>query len=322
MNQAYAGGHGHQPLRIAVLLGGNSAEREVSRESGQCVAEALRSLGHSVVLLDPAECALRSFPWSEVDVAFIALHGGSGEDGTVQALLARLGVPYTGSSPEACRMALSKRLSKERFRAAGLVCPPCIVLTPDLPRRDVERAVQMLGYPVVIKPDRQGSSVGVSVVHEPADLEPALTAAARFDPVVIAERYIAGRELTVALLGLRTLPPVEILYYGDCFSYHAKYHDSDTQYEVPANLSPRAVERVRDAARRAVLALGCSGLTRVDLRLDDEDQPWLLELNAVPGLTAHSLAPLAARAAGMSMAELCQWMVCDALCRGRVRRAA
>ncbi len=274
------------------------------------------------MLLDPAEQPLSAFCWSEIDVAFVALHGGSGEDGTVQALLERLGVPYTGSDPEASRTALSKRLSKHRFKAAGIPCPPAVVLTPDLPWRDSERAVATLGYPVVIKPDRLGSSVGVTVVHEPADLEVAVQNAARFDPVVIVERYVPGRELTVALLGLRVLPIVEILYYDECFSYRAKYHDEGTHYRVPANLSPWAAERVRDAARRSVLALGCTGLTRVDLRLDEEQQPWVLEVNTIPGLTTHSLAPLAARAAGIDMAGLCQWMILDALYRQQIRRAA
>lgn len=310
------------PLSVVVLAGGSSAEREVSLESGRSVAVALRDRGHQVELLDPAHYLLASYPWERCDVAFIALHGGSGEDGTVQALLARRGVPYTGSGPVACRLAMSKRASKARFMRAGVQTPPAALVTPDRSWREIRRQAAAVGYPLVAKPDRQGSSVGLSIVHEPAELERAVEHAGRFDPVVLLERFVPGRELTVALFGLRLLPIIEIQYYGDYFSYRAKYHDGDTRYVVPANLQPAIVERVRDQARRAVLALGCCGLTRVDMRLDPAGRPWILEVNAVPGLTGHSLVPMAAQAAGITFGELCEWMLAEAIARRSLRRAA
>jgi D-alanine-D-alanine ligase len=296
-------------FRIAVLAGGNSAEREVSLRSGAGVAAALAEAGHRVTLIDPALEPLASVAWEHYDLAFIALHGGAGEDGRVQAELARLGVPYTGSGPEACRLAMSKLASKQRFLAEDVPTPRYVLIGADDRLASIARRVSSLGYPAVLKPDDQGSSVGVTIARDSADLAVALAKSRRFGGNVIAEQLIVGREFTVAMLDDRPLPLLEIVSPELVFSYDAKYHSSLTEYKFDFALDAAARVATDTAAVGAVRALGITGLSRVDIMLDRHAVPWVLEVNTVPGMTVRSLAPLAAARAGLDMPALCNHLV-------------
>jgi D-alanine-D-alanine ligase len=307
-------------LRVAVLAGGNSAERAVSQRSGLGVVAALEAGGHSAVLVDPANYAsLAAIDWSEFDACFIALHGGAGEDGRVQAELTKLGVPYTGCGPEVCRLAMSKLASKQRFVAEGVPTPPYVWIAAEDSLASVARRASALGYPLILKPDDQGSSVGVAIARESGELAQALAEARTFGGGCLAEPFIRGREFTVAMLDDRPLPLIEIVTPEQVFSYDAKYHSSLTEYRFDFHLADEVRERIVSAAVAAAGALGAQGLTRVDVMLGSvspdgamlgtDDQPWVLELNAIPGMTVRSLAPLAAARAGIDMTELCDLLV-------------
>lgn len=298
-------------LEIAVLAGGESAERSVSLASGAAVKAALQSAGHRPTRLDPAACPLDAVDWCRFDACFIALHGGAGEDGRIQCRLERLDVPYTGSGPAACRLAMSKSASKERFMQSGVPTAPYVLFHADEPLVEVTRRIASLGYPLVVKPDSQGSSLGVSRVRGPEQLQSAIDAARRFDSFLIGESAIEGRELTVAILGRRSLPALEIIVEGELFDYDAKYRSPRTQHRFETGLSPDAIERIERTAVRAAEALDTRGLVRVDVMLDRQVRPSVLEVNTIPGMTDHSLAPLAAARAGIDMPALCEWMLMD-----------
>jgi D-alanine-D-alanine ligase len=304
------------PLRIAVLAGGDSAERAVSLRSGNGVAAALVSAGHAVTLIDPAECALEQLDWSPYDACFLALHGGPGEDGTVQRALARLGVPYTGSGPEACRLAMSKSASKRRFVERGVATPAFVIVGPAEPY--IAGCVTQLGFPLVIKPDCQGSSIGVSLVEQAAQLADAVEEARRHAPTCLAEAFIEGREFTVAILGERPLPTIEIVSTERLFSYNAKYTSPRTKYLFDFQLPEATHGQIEQTAVAAAHALGTSGLVRVDLMLDGNGRSWVLEVNTTPGLTARSLAPQAAERAGLSMETLCDQLIRQCLATAEV----
>ena len=302
-------------LRIVVLQGGCSAERAVSLESGQTVSQALRSRGHHVVPVDPAETDLTDYSWDEADACFIALHGPFGEDGQVQGLLDRRGVPYTGSGPQASRLAMSKSASKERFLLEQIPTPAYFLIHETDPPETIARKAATLGYPVVVKPDGQGSSIGVTRVFQQAELPAALEDCFRWGPFGLVERCVLGRELTVSVLDQQALPVLEILPTRAFFDYEAKYHDETTGYEFRLGLPAEVVRGIEETAVNACAVIGTRGLCRVDLMLDQ--RAWVLEVNTVPGMTAHSLAPLAAQQAGISRSELCERLVLDSL-----RRAA
>ncbi len=297
------------PLSIVVLSGGWSAEREVSLASGRAVIDALRSRDHDVRELDPAEIDVLAYPWRGVDVAFIALHGSFGEDGTVQSLLDDLGVAYTGSGPQASRLAMSKSAAKLRFIAAGLPTPTYHTVHVTDAAAIASDKTGELGYPLVVKPNGQGSSIGVTIVHDATQLANALAGAFRYDPLAILEKYIDGRELTVAIIDRQPLPIIEVRPARPFFDYQAKYQDDSTDYAFDIDLPPETVRQVESAAIGAVESLGASGVVRVDLRLDGTGQPWLLEVNTVPGFTDHSLVPKSAARAGIAFAELCDRLV-------------
>jgi D-alanine-D-alanine ligase len=297
------------PLRVAVLAGGDSAERAVSQRSGLGVVAALEAGGHQAKLIDPAARPLDEVDWQEYDACFLALHGGAGEDGRVQAELARLNVPYTGSGPEACRLAMSKKASKQRFISAGVPTPPFVSITADDELAVVARRVAALGYPLVVKPDDQGSSVGVAIAAESAELPQALAEARTYGGACLAEPFVQGREFTVAMLDDRPLPLIEIVTPEQVFSYDAKYHSSLTEYRFDFQLSSELRTRIERAATGAALALGTHGLSRVDLMLGHDSAVWVLEVNTIPGMTVRSLAPLAAARAGIDMPELCALLV-------------
>lgn len=302
------------PLRLAVLAGGESAERDVSLASGAAVTAALEACGHDVVRYDPAKIELEHIPWFTFDACFLALHGGAGEDGRIQQRLTRLGVDFTGSDVAACRLAMSKSAAKERFLHTGSVNTPdyCLLHSSESLCTAGLKAGS-LGYPLVVKPDSQGSSLGVSIVHRPEELAAALAQAWALDPFAVAEEFIAGRELTVALLDGRALPVLEIVTPRAFFDYEAKYSAADTLEQFPADLSPETLAQVERAALAAARALGTRGLVRVDLILDSAGRPWVLEVNTTPGMTDHSLVPKAARLVGIDMPVLCDLVARSAL---------
>jgi len=303
------------PWRVALLAGGDSPEREVSLASGRQVSSALRAGGHLVAEFDPARQPLETIPWERFDVCFLALHGGAGEDGRVQAWLADRGIVFTGSGPAASHLAMHKAEAKRRFLAAGVPTPEWLLLRPDEPLDELSERAAWLGMPLVVKPNAQGSSLGVSLVQSGKQLLAAVAEARRFDPLVLLERHVAGRELTVALLGRTPLPVVEVLSHGTVFDYHAKYSSPATKYGFAADLRPMKLQEIQRVAVRAAEALDCQGVVRVDLILDRQQRPWVLEVNTLPGMTTHSLVPKAAARAGWSMTELCNWMLHEALRR-------
>jgi len=306
--------------RIVVLAGGDSAEREVSLASGQQVAIALSLAGYQPLQVDPAKIEVASVDWHGIDVCFIALHGGAGEDGRIQRRLEEIGVAYTGSGPEASRLAMSKSAAKRRFLACGVPTLPYA----DLVANDNCHRLAGLQFPVIVKPDGQGSSLGVSIASGRDELANCVQAAARYDAKIVVEPYVRGREFTVSLLGRQPLPMIEVIARQSIFTYDAKYSERRTQYRFDSRLPAHAKADIYLAAVAAADAIGTDGLVRVDLMSDEEDRPWVLEVNTIPGMTDHSLAPRAALAAGTTMPMLVDWMVRDAVSRDRrpsVRRS-
>ncbi len=299
----------NRSLTIVVLLGGWSSEREVSLASGRAVITALRSRGHDVRELDPAGIDILTYPWVGVDAAFIALHGSFGEDGTVQSLLEDLRIPYTGSDPAASQLAMNKAASKQRFLAQGLPTPGFQTVHVQETELSIAEKANAFELPLVVKPNAQGSSVGVSIVEKAEQVANAARTAFRYDPIAILETYIPGRELTVAVLDSRALPPIEVRPARPFYDYHAKYQDDATAYIFDIDLPTVVLRGVESLAVSAVEALGCCGVARVDLRLDAENRPWLLEVNTIPGFTNHSLVPKAAARAGIGFSELCERLV-------------
>lgn len=324
-------------MKITVLMGGDSPERDVSLVSGQAVVEALRRLGHEVCAVDPALPAeeqtdscravigerppgeipslppARRFDWLrlprilEADVVFVGLHGGAGEDGRVQALLETAGIPYTGTGVLGSALAMDKDRAKALFRDAGVQTASHILIDAGEARqvRFVrERIESGIGFPIVLKPNCQGSSVGFSYVPDAAGLGTALEEAGAYDERIVAERYIPGREITAALLDGEALPLVEIVPEGGFYDYRRKYTKGSSRYETPADLPAAVADRVRREAVLAWRALGCRDYARADFRLSDDGEPYCLEINTLPGMTELSLVPMAAARAGVSFEEL------------------
>jgi D-alanine-D-alanine ligase len=288
--------------KVAVLLGGRSAEREVSLKSGAMVLAALRKKGVDAHPFDPRDRGLDALIAERFDRVFIALHGRYGEDGTVQGALELLGIPYTGSGVLGSALAMDKWRTKLVWQAAGVPTPLYELLGPDT---DFAAVATRLGLPIMVKPANEGSSIGMTKVKRAADLEEAYALAANYDPVVIAEGFIDGPELTGGIVGDEVLPLIRLETPRDFYDYDAKYHADDTRYILPCGL-PAAVERELQAAGlRAFRVLGCRGWGRVDLMLDGAGRPYFLEVNTSPGMTDHSLVPMAARHAGRSFEDLC-----------------
>ena len=288
--------------KVAVLLGGKSAEREVSLKSGGMVLNALRSRGVDALPFDPAERGLDALIGERYERAFIALHGRFGEDGTVQGVLEWLGIPYTGSGVLASALAMDKLRTKLLWHAEGLPTPPYAVLTKD---SDLRAVARKLGVPLMVKPASEGSSIGMSKVRSAARLDEAYALAVNYDRVVIAEKFIDGTELTAGILGDQVLPLIKIETPRDFYDYEAKYIADDTRYIVPCGLSAARERDMQALCLKAFRALGCRGWGRVDLMLNRQGRAFLLEVNTVPGMTDHSLVPKAARAVGMSYEDLC-----------------
>jgi D-alanine-D-alanine ligase len=327
-------------MRVVLLMGGSSTERDISLVTGRGVARALITRGHGVIALDPANgnrveiegleaaqigvapgsgpekpgkerglALAKSADLGKADVVFIALHGGMGEDGTLQALLDLAGVPYTGSGMLASALAMDKAKAKTMFRAAGIPTPRGVLL-PDA--REAVDPDGLGGFPLVVKPNTQGSSVGVHIVDGPDALHQGLEDAFGYGAVLV-EEYIPGREVTVAVLNGKALPVVEIILESGFYDYRHKYTKGQTRYEVPAKLEPALA---REAARLGELAfgvLGCAGVARVDFRLTEEGNFFCLEVNTIPGMTETSLVPMAAKEAGVSYEALVDRLVASAV---------
>lgn len=314
-------------MRLVVIKGGPSAEREISLRSGAAVARALRSRGHSVEEMDLRSDAIDDFaPLRRAAVVFVALHGTFGEDGKIQRLLERKGIPYTGSRPDASALTMDKAASKRRFLRLGLQTPAFGVVHAGgsaCTAHYAELTARVLGYPVVVKPNEQGSSVGVSIHWSPESLEEGVQEAMAYGPRVLVERYIRGREITVGILSGRALPAIELHPARTFFDYTAKYHDAKTGYVINPEWLSRWQERVSNAALKVHRGLGCTGMTRVDMIVTDTGAIHLLEVNTIPGLTERSLFPMAAKAAGIEFPDLCLRLVKSALAahRARARRA-
>ncbi|HEU0016210.1 MAG TPA: D-alanine--D-alanine ligase [Longimicrobium sp.] len=332
-------------MKIAVLMGGTSAERDVSLATGGAIVKALRSRGHQVSTVDtargfvpedregdllpggvqsaPPEDLSSSLPLIELgrveqvrdaDIAFLALHGGAGEDGTVQALLQILGIPYTGSGPLGSGIAMDKDVTKRLLRDAQVPTLPWrVARAPDF-AFDPDTVEDLVGLPCIVKPSRQGSSVGLHVVSETAQLAEAVQDAARYDSEVMIERFAKGRELTVGILGDQALPPVEIRPKKGLYDYESKYTPGMTEYLCPAPLDEETVAQIQAYALRAFKVLKLRGYARIDFILAKE-QLFCLEANTLPGMTATSLLPKGAAAAGIDFPELCERIVRQSLPR-------
>ncbi|HEX6529509.1 MAG TPA: D-alanine--D-alanine ligase [Burkholderiales bacterium] len=288
--------------KVAVLFGGRSAEREVSLKSGSMVLAALKKKGVDAHPFDPKERDLQDLLRERFARVFIALHGRFGEDGTVQGVLEWLGIPYTGSGVLASALAMDKLRTKRLWAAEGLPTASYEVLSQET---DLKAAAKRLGTPLFVKPASEGSSVGMTKVKKAADLEEAYALAVNYDPVVIAEKFIDGPELTIGILGEQALPIIRIETPREFYDYEAKYIANDTRYLIPCGVPPAKEKQLQALALRAFRALGCRGWGRVDLMLDKRGRPFLLEVNTSPGMTDHSLVPMGARAVGISYEDLC-----------------
>jgi len=294
---------------IGVLMGGYSSEREVSLRSGQAVADALSQEGHRVKVLDittqdTAKIILQ-IQETPLDVAFIALHGRLGEDGVIQGLLENLNIPYTGPGVKASQMAFNKILTQKALKVAGLPVATHYLIT-DGKSMDFKTVWgHIKSTPVVVKPACEGSSIGVHVVRHPSEWEGALKSALGYGPQVIVEQFIRGREFTCGIFDKEPLPLVEIRPQTNFFSFSAKYQKGATQYICPAEISESLTKKIKEVSLRAYELLGCEGFSRVDLRVDEQEQPFILEINTIPGFTETSLFPKAARAAGYSFVQVC-----------------
>jgi D-alanine-D-alanine ligase len=287
--------------KVAVLMGGCSAEREISLKSGGMVLAALQRKGVDTHAFDPHEQGLEQLIAQRFERAFIALHGRFGEDGTVQGVLEYLGIPYTGSGVMASALAMDKWRTKLVWQAAGISTPDYELLQAD---SDLPAVTQRLGLPLVVKPAREGSSIGISKVTSLEKLGAAYTLAREHDDTVIAEQFINGRELTAGILDDEALPLIRIEAPQGNYDYHNKYFGNETRYHCPCGL-PQEPERVIQAqALAAFRVIGCRGWGRLDLMLDGANQAWFLEVNTIPGMTDHSLVPIAARARGLAFDDL------------------
>jgi len=295
--------------RIGVLMGGPSSEREVSLKSGEAVYQSLRAQGQEVVAID-----IKTDDWwenhkiiqeADIDIAFIALHGNFGEDGQIQTILEQMNISYTGSGPIASRLAMDKILSRRIFQDKDISVPRYVVLNEKVDREHLCIISQGLQLPLVVKPATQGSSIGLSIIETEEQLKQAAEHAFIFGDRIIIEEYIPGREITVGILGDSALPVIEIVPQNKFYDYEAKYKPGKSNYVVPADLPVQVSVKAQSIAQAAHTHLGCSGFSRVDMRLSTDNIPYVLEVNSIPGLTSTSLLPKAAKVAGIDFAQLC-----------------
>ena len=293
--------------RVAVMLGGLSAEREVSLDTGGAVLAALQSRGVDAHPWDPAENSISDFAAAGFDRVWIALHGPGGEDGAIQGALQWLDMPYTGSGVMASALAMDKVRSKHLFEACGIPTPEYAIVRH---HADAVLAAEVLGYPLILKPSAQGSSVGMTKVFDPDELAESVEFALRYGSVAIAERCIVGGEYTVGVLQGQALPTIRIETPRVFYDYRAKYESDRTEYHCPGTADAEAEAIYAELALAAFNEIGCSGWGRVDFMTGEDGQPLVLEVNTIPGMTSHSLVPMAARQAGIDFAELC-WRILE-----------
>jgi len=291
--------------KIALLSGGDSEERDISIKSGLAVYQALKNLNYEVSLIDPINtdlCTLVNY-----DAAFICLHGKNGEDGKIQSLLELLKVPFTGSASTASMLAMNKFYSKLVWNDHALITPKFLILNKT--NLDYKKIITHLSDPFIVKPSSSGSSFGINLVKNKDDLILAFTDASKYDPTVIAEEFIQGREFTVSILGTKSLGVLEIAPKNEFYDYNAKYVSNETIFSKPTDLNPEVLEKMENIALSAFTSIGCSGWGRVDFMMDKEFNLYLIEVNTVPGMTDHSLFPLAARNAGLNFEETVQHII-------------
>jgi D-alanine-D-alanine ligase len=297
--------------KVAVLMGGRSAEREISLMSGRGVLQALQSRGVDAHAFDPAQRSLCELKSEGFDRCFIALHGRYGEDGTVQGALELLGLPYTGSGVMASSLAIDKVMTKRLWRAEGLSTPDHVLLRRrHFASSDLQAVVKRLGLPLIVKPSREGSSLGLTRVDRSEDLLQAVERAGALDADILCEQFIAGQEVTVPVIGLaeqaQALPLIRIVAPGGNYDYQHKYFTDEVRYLVPSGLPAEEERAIAEMVLAAFHSLGCRGWARADVMIDEATRrPYLLEINTSPGMTSHSLVPMSARAAGLSYEDLC-----------------
>lgn len=312
------------PKRVGVIMGGSSGEREVSLRSGAAVADALAARGHDVTRIElssEASATAAAIQAAGIDVAFLALHGRHGEDGCVQGLLELLEIPYTGSSVLSSALAMDKIKAKELFRLHNVPTPPYYMVAAGDDLSDIETMHGSFGFPVIVKPRGEGSSLGVRKADNIQELVRAIDAALELDEVVIVERFIQGIEINVGLLHGRPLGAIEIVPKNGIYDYEAKYTPGMTEYFMPARLSPTRYRGVLNLADRAARALGCTGPCRVDLLVTRGENEYVLEVNTLPGMTETSLLPKIAGAAGYDFGLLCESILEGARLHSAGRRA-
>lgn len=290
--------------RVAVLFGGTSAERDISLKSGAAVLKGLLDEGVNAFGIDVNENAVEQLKEAQCDRAFIALHGSGGEDGKIQALLEWLNIPYTGSNVAASAIALNKLTTKEIWIANGLPTPNFLVIRGDQTPLSAEDALKQLSGACFVKPVLEGSSIGMSMVSDVAAFEKAISSAKNFGNVLIAEEKVVGREFTVAILNGQALSPIELKVKNPFYDYQAKYFSDETEYFCPADISDVETQQIQRIAKQAFECIGCAGWGRIDFMQDNNGKFYLLEANTVPGMTSHSLVPMAAKVAGLSFNAL------------------
>ena len=303
--------------KVGVLFGGRSAERDVSIMSGTGVLQALKSRGIDAHGFDPAERSMAELAAEKFDAVFIALHGRYGEDGSLQGALEQLGIPYTGSGVMASSVGMDKITTKIIWLSKGIPTPRYATVVPG---DDLDAIAADLGLPLIVKPPLEGSTIGITKVEKAEEFEAAVALAAGFDEVILAEEFVTGREFTVAVLGTgkhaRALPIVEIVAPEGNYDYQNKYFTDDTRYHCPAQLDAALTAEIQKHAVDAYRALGCEGWGRVDVLVRESDmRPFLLEVNTSPGMTSHSLVPMAARAVGIGYEDLCIEILRSARCK-------
>ncbi|MEE9342841.1 MAG: D-alanine--D-alanine ligase [Gammaproteobacteria bacterium] len=300
--------------RVAVLMGGSSAEREISLQSGAAVLQALLDSGVDAVSIDTqhTQALLEALKTQQVDRVFNALHGRGGEDGVVQGFLELMGIPCTGSGVLGSALSMDKYKTKQIWMASGLPTPDCVLIES---RDDLDVVTNTIGFPCIIKPVHEGSSIGISKVDSSDGLDKAWENAHGHDQMLIAEEWIVGQEYTAAILGRESLPLIRLQTPHTFYDYEAKYQSESTQYHCPCGLEAPLEEKLKGLCLQAFDALDTTGWGRVDFMLDDSEQPWLIEVNTVPGMTHHSLVPMAAKQAGIGMNELV-WKILETSVRG------
>jgi D-alanine-D-alanine ligase len=314
--------------RIGVLMGGQSSERDVSLRTGAAVHRALCRRGYDAVTIDVGATLSRDLQEQKIAIAFLALHGPGGEDGSIQGFLETLGIPYTGSGIQASAVGMHKVTTKTILAAHGIPVPPgAVIKRGDQTSSDQMLRVTKLRWPVVVKPASEGSTIGVTIVRKPSQWSDALALAHRYDRDAMVEAYIPGHEVTVSLLGRQgetplVLPAVEIVAPGGFYDFTAKYEKGKTQYLCPAPLSAAVTREIRALALRTYEVLGCAGAARVDFRITPRGRPHVLEINTVPGMTETSLLPMAAAQAGIGYEELTERILESAVARIKGSRSA